>query len=194
MRRLSISNTTRPFLTIAIAMFGLASPASGQYDLSWFTVDSGGHTFSTGGAFRLGGTCGQPDAGSLSGGDYTLTGGFWLSGGTFSSVPEEPLWPDTPEDTGVPLELRIVAGLQNPFRHETGIRLELPSTMPVDICVFDLSGRVIRRLHNGHMPPGTHDLAWDGRSDHGQRVASSVYQLHIRAGSHVTTTRVVLLR
>jgi hypothetical protein len=58
-------------------------PATG-YDISWWTVDSGGVTSnSTGGNYSLRGTIGQPDAGSLSGGGYTLTGGFWggASGG-----------------------------------------------------------------------------------------------------------------
>jgi hypothetical protein len=53
-----------------------AAPQSG-YDLSWFTIDSGGATFSTGGSYSLGGTIGQSDAGVLSGGTYTLAGGFW---------------------------------------------------------------------------------------------------------------------
>jgi hypothetical protein len=50
------------------------------YDLSWWSVDSGGATFSTGGAYELGGTIGQPDAGTLTGGGYTLGGGFWSGG------------------------------------------------------------------------------------------------------------------
>jgi len=54
--------------------------AAGGYDLSWWTVDSGGYTFSTGGDYSLGGTIGQPDAGVMSGGDYSLTGGFWGGG------------------------------------------------------------------------------------------------------------------
>jgi hypothetical protein len=33
--------------------------------------------FSTGGSYLLGGTVGHADAGALSGGSYTLTGGFW---------------------------------------------------------------------------------------------------------------------
>jgi hypothetical protein len=49
----------------------------GPYDLSWNTVDGGGGTFSTGGTFSVGGTIGQPDAGVMSGGSFTLTGGFW---------------------------------------------------------------------------------------------------------------------
>ena len=49
----------------------------GGYDLSWSTIDGGGMMFSTGGGYSLGGTMGQPDAGTLSGGGYTLAGGFW---------------------------------------------------------------------------------------------------------------------
>lgn len=53
-----------------------AAPDTG-YDLSWRTVDGGGATFSEGGGYLLGGTTGQPDAGMLSSGSYTLHGGFW---------------------------------------------------------------------------------------------------------------------
>ncbi len=58
------------------------SPASAQtgggYDLTWNTIDGGGAMFSVGGAYSLGGTIGQADAGTMSGGAYTLNGGFWV--------------------------------------------------------------------------------------------------------------------
>jgi len=52
-----------------------AQPA-GLYDLSWNTIDGGGGTSAASG-YTLTGTLGQPDAGTLSGGSYTLQGGFW---------------------------------------------------------------------------------------------------------------------
>lgn len=55
--------------------------SGGGYNLEWNTIDSGGHTFSSGGVYSVGGTIGQPDAGSVSGENYTLAGGFW-GGGT----------------------------------------------------------------------------------------------------------------
>jgi hypothetical protein len=65
-------------LLVVLLVGGVAWAAqSVSYDLSWWTVDAGGHTFSTGGGYTLGGTIGQPDAGALTGGDYTLGGGFW---------------------------------------------------------------------------------------------------------------------
>ena len=46
------------------------------YELSWWTVDGGGGV-SSGGGYTLTGTIGQPDAGGLAGGGYSLPGGFW---------------------------------------------------------------------------------------------------------------------
>jgi len=48
-----------------------------NYTVDWFKVAGGGGT-STGGTYQISGTIGQHDAsGSLTGGNYALTGGFW---------------------------------------------------------------------------------------------------------------------
>jgi len=54
--------------------------SAGPFDLSWSTIDPGGGT-SAAGQFELTGTIGQPDAAlaSLTGGPFSLTGGFWSS-------------------------------------------------------------------------------------------------------------------
>jgi hypothetical protein len=75
-------------LLLAISTTVLAQTGGG-YDLSWGTVDGGGGIVS-GSGYTLIGTTGQPDASaSLSGGGYTLTGGFWpgaISGSTVRNV------------------------------------------------------------------------------------------------------------
>ncbi len=52
--------------------------ALGQsYSIDWFKISGGGGT-STGGVYAVSGTMGQPDGGTaMSGGNYSLTGGFW---------------------------------------------------------------------------------------------------------------------
>jgi hypothetical protein len=50
--------------------------AWGQYSIDWHKVAGGGGT-STNAQYSVSGTIGQPDAGSMSGGNYTLQGGFW---------------------------------------------------------------------------------------------------------------------
>jgi hypothetical protein len=57
-----------------------ASALAAGYTLDWWTVDGGGATFSTAGSYSLGGTIGQPEAGTSAGGNYTLDSGFWGAG------------------------------------------------------------------------------------------------------------------
>jgi hypothetical protein len=67
-----------PFLILltALMLVGVVVAAVQAYQLDWWTVDSGGG-ISTSGNYILSGTIGQADAGSMSGGGYTLAGGFW---------------------------------------------------------------------------------------------------------------------
>jgi len=62
----------------AVILIGsvLSFGAAHAIELDWFTVDGGGD-YSAGGSFELEGTIGQPDAGTMSGGTFSLTGGFW---------------------------------------------------------------------------------------------------------------------
>jgi hypothetical protein len=77
-------NTKRWILVVVMLLcIPTALPVVGQlgdgYDLTWNSIDGGGTMFSMGG-YSLGGTIGQPDAGTLSGASYTLAGGFWVGG------------------------------------------------------------------------------------------------------------------
>jgi hypothetical protein len=50
--------------------------AAGQYSINSWNAGGGGGT-SAGGDFRISGTSGQHSVGSVTGGPFTLTGGFW---------------------------------------------------------------------------------------------------------------------
>ncbi|EEF57474.1 hypothetical protein [Pedosphaera parvula] len=64
-------------LAILLAASVLPSLCRAQtYSIDWFSIDGGGGT-STGGVYSVSGTIGQPDAGHMSGGNYTIDGGFW---------------------------------------------------------------------------------------------------------------------
>jgi hypothetical protein len=60
---------------LALSFAALTANAQ-SYSIDWFTIDGGGGT-STGGVYSVSGTIGQPDAGHMSGGNFTLDGGFW---------------------------------------------------------------------------------------------------------------------
>ena len=57
-------------------LFAAGTANAQNYSVDWYKVAGGGGT-STGGVYSVSGTVGQPDAGMMIGGNYSLTGGFW---------------------------------------------------------------------------------------------------------------------
>ena len=70
------------------SLMDVPASSGGDFELNWFTVDSGGGT-SQGGDFSISGTIGQPDPGSsMAGGDFELSGGFWGAGFIHKTITE----------------------------------------------------------------------------------------------------------
>lgn len=71
-----IKRITCLLLTLASGLF-LSVLHAQNYNVDWYKIAGGGGT-STNGVYTLSGTLGQPDAsGAMTGGNYSLTGGFW---------------------------------------------------------------------------------------------------------------------
>lgn len=71
---------TKFLFTLAL-IAGLSLPAmmsrAQSYSVDWYKISGGGGA-STNGQYAVSGTIGQPDAGNtMTGGNYSLTGGFW---------------------------------------------------------------------------------------------------------------------
>lgn len=67
-------------ITLLAAVALLASGSAVAFSIPWWTIDSGGTRFASGGNWKLAGTIGQHDATetqAMSNGNWTLTGGFW---------------------------------------------------------------------------------------------------------------------
>jgi hypothetical protein len=63
-------------LGLALLLAPFVAPAQ-SYSIDWYKIAGGGGT-STGSVYSVSGTIGQPDAsGAMTGGNYSVTGGFW---------------------------------------------------------------------------------------------------------------------
>jgi hypothetical protein len=63
-------------LSLAVLLIAFKLYAQ-PYSVDWYKISGGGGT-STGSVYSVTGTIGQPDAGgAMSGGNYSVTGGFW---------------------------------------------------------------------------------------------------------------------
>ena len=78
MKELHIQVNRKSALMLALALIASAVSAEAQsYSIDWHKVAGGGGQ-SVGGSYQINGTIGQPEAnGVMSGGNYTMTGGFW---------------------------------------------------------------------------------------------------------------------
>jgi hypothetical protein len=90
--------------------------------------------------------------------------------------------------------IRMALPYPQPFTSVTHIEFALSERARMALEVFDVSGRLIRRLACGEYAPGTHHVIWDGRSAEGKRVSPGVYFITCAGRPGAATTRVVLLR
>jgi len=82
----------------------------------------------------------------------------------------------------------------NPFNPRTTLRFELVSSASVDLRIYDLAGRHVRRLASGLHAAGEHRVLWDGCDRRGREVPSGVYLVRLRAGEWTATERLTLVR
>ena len=103
--------------------------------------------------------------------------------------------------SGVENPMNLMAGyllrqnFPNPFNPSTTISFDLPESAPVFLSIFDVSGRLMRRLVTGSsMGAGSHEVTWDGMSTNGMPAGSGVYFYRLDTGSHSETRRMLLVK
>lgn len=82
----------------------------------------------------------------------------------------------------------------NPFNPEVTIGYGVPGNLPVELAIFDLSGRRVKTLESGSKPNGAYVATWHGDDDRGQGVASGVYFSRLTVGGKTLTHKLVMLK
>jgi len=95
---------------------------------------------------------------------------------------------DTPAATG------IESVFPNPFNPTVYIAFNLKERSHVELSVFDISGRLVKKLFDENLDAGRHRLMWEGVDSRECRVSSGLYFIKLEAGGRTDTRKVVLLR
>lgn len=74
------------------------------------------------------------------------------------------------------------------------MQLSLAHAGPVRLVVYDMAGRVVKRLLEGEQPAGTRIVRWNARNEAGRLLPPGSYILRLSAGGSVHTRRVQLIR
>jgi photosystem II stability/assembly factor-like uncharacterized protein len=56
-----------------------------------------------------------------------------------------------------------IKAFPNPSRDQISIEFSLAEGQKVELLIFDMSGKIVSRLYEGHLTPGTHTHIWNGQ-------------------------------
>ena len=101
----------------------------------------------------------------------------------------------TPLPVTLEVSSELVAAYPNPFNPITKIKFTAGrDNCPVKISVFDITGRLVRRLVDETVPLGPHEVTWDGKDRRGRQVSSGTYLCHMESGNTHQSIKLVVLR
>ncbi len=97
---------------------------------------------------------------------------------------------------GVPAHpFRLGQNYPNPFNPSTTLSFDLPRELPVNLNVYDATGRLVAVLLDGHAGhAGRNEVVWRGRDAQDRALPSGAYFCRLEAGGHVETRRMTLLK
>jgi hypothetical protein len=102
----------------------------------------------------------------------------------------------TPVGDTPPISLSLEQNVPNPFSGSTRIAVSVPDGEQARVAleVFDVRGRRVQSLIDDRVVTGRFELAWDGRDERGQEVASGVYFYRLTTAGNMITRRMTLVR
>lgn len=98
-------------------------------------------------------------------------------------------------ESGTPGNLAINLQVSpNPFNPTTEIKFNLPRSGAAEVAVYDVKGRRVRRIWNGHLEIGRHEMNWNGKTDRGNGASSGVYLLRVSGAGFEASRTITLLK
>jgi photosystem II stability/assembly factor-like uncharacterized protein len=89
----------------------------------------------------------------------------------------------------LPAQYTVLAAYPNPFNSRTRILYDLVKESPVELKVYDLTGRLVQVLADEVQTLGRHEIAFDGSN-----LASGVYFVKLHTPQNDRTEKIVLLK
>lgn len=80
----------------------------------------------------------------------------------------------------------------NPFNPTTTIRFRTATPGPVSLEVYSIAGQLLRRLMDGPLDAGRHEVVWDGRNGQGLGMPSGIYFYRLTAGDRSIVRRMIM--
>lgn len=96
---------------------------------------------------------------------------------------------------GEPESFVLYQNVPNPFNPSTVISFDVPQGGgQVTLCIYDVSGRLVRTILDGTQEAGRRSAVWEGLNDSGVKVAAGVYFYRLTGPGFVSTRKMMLVK
>lgn len=97
-------------------------------------------------------------------------------------------------NNGLPTEFMLEKAYPNPFNPTTTIRYGIVDNSPIDVAIYDMTGRLVNDQKINDNAPGWHEFTWNGNDSHGQQVSTGMYLVTMRVGDNFKKQKVTFLK
>jgi hypothetical protein len=125
----------------------------------------------------------------LSAGIHVLQPRFFFGGFNFSYMDFVLTAVSVGNENDAPLVYELQQNYPNPFNPSTTINYSTKENGNVEIIVFDLLGREIVKLVDAEIPAGVHKVDFNG-----ENLSSGIYYYTLKAGSFISSKKMILLK
>jgi hypothetical protein len=102
--------------------------------------------------------------------------------------------PQAGEPVAQPVMREVFAVYPNPMKDQVQIEYSLKAPSEARLSVYDVMGRLVRKVVEGRQPAGVHRTTWDGKNENGKLAPGGVYFLRLNTPERTRTARLVLVR
>ena len=97
-------------------------------------------------------------------------------------------------DTARPVDAYAYPNPFNPRRGDLRVRADLPQSGDLTVRIYDVGMNLVRTLTATGRPAGPNEVAWDGQSDGGLRVANGAYVYTVEGGGVRASGRILVIQ
>ncbi|NMB82466.1 MAG: T9SS type A sorting domain-containing protein, partial [Ignavibacteria bacterium] len=95
------------------------------------------------------------------------------------------------DEYNIPSTFQLEQNYPNPFSSSTAIVYKLNRHADIQLRIYDVLGREVRKFNFDNQQAGIHGIHWDGKNNYGAKLSPGVYFYQLISGNNSTTRKMI---
>ena len=97
-------------------------------------------------------------------------------------------------DEPIAHEFNYIGNYPNPFNLRTTITYTISWDSNISICIYDISGKLVKILDNSFKMSGKHNIDWNGFNENNNTCSTGIYIIYLKTNYGHFTNKMILLK